>query len=386
MRDPRLTSDPTRRKSSSRAIFPALRLEILGLAVGSLLVVPQVGADQVVLENGNRLEGRVEAVSPGKIRIVIDEGQSVVVNLDQVAERIPGVAPIDRFAQRLDRLESEDRDGHIELAHWGEEHGVRRLARQAWRQVLRLDPHHPGARNRLGYALHKNRWVKREELENLGLQLFRGTWMTGDGIALVRSEERAAELDALLADSGHDNKFVRENAMHRLLELRDPELIPALKKRLSDSDPLRRMLVGRVLGNFTFETWGEPLYRAFLTEARSEVRSGWAALLRGSKEPQIGDWIARDLRSPGDDPVRRRSLLILARMCPTRPVVPSLIEWVGDPAWGPPANRQLVTWFGGVERDAAGWRSWWEGARSQIPLDLGDGWLAPPERPSRRGG
>ena len=43
--------------------------------------------------------------------------------------------------------------------------GVRRAALRAWREVMRVDPHHAGARNRLGYALHRNRWVLREELE-----------------------------------------------------------------------------------------------------------------------------------------------------------------------------------------------------------------------------
>ena len=154
MRDHRLTSGAGRRKSSSQAVFPVWGAVLLPLI---LLVLPSEAAgDQILLKNGNRLEGRVEAAAPGKIRIVIDEGQSVVVDLDQVSERIPGSAPIDTFENRFATLDRSDRDSAIELAQWGEAHGVRRSARKVWRVVLNLDPHHAGARNRLGYALPLN--------------------------------------------------------------------------------------------------------------------------------------------------------------------------------------------------------------------------------------
>ena len=388
MRSSRLTSDPGCRKSRSGLSFQGgFRVRARrGIAALSGLLIALLGygpetlfADQVILSNGNRLEGRVEAAGPGKIRVVIDEGQSVVVSIDQVAERIPGIAPIDQLESRMNEIDAGDREGWIDAASWGEAHGVRRAARKAWRQVLRLDPHHAGARHRLGYALYRNRWVKREQLETDGLKLFRGSWMSPEEIARVRAEESAGELDALLRDASHDNRFVRENAMHRLLELRDPDLIPALKSRIAAEDPLIRMLAGRVLANYPFQAWGEVLYTALRKESRGEVRSAWVAILRSSAQPQIGDWLARDLAAIGDDPVERHSLLALVRVCPTRDVVSPLIEWIDDPAWGPLAARRFQEWFKIPARGAAEWRLWWGANRGQFPRDLGTGWLTKPE-------
>ena len=390
MRFERLTSDPECRKSRSRlrfqgvfrgglrGAFPAVSAALLTLVVGGS---SGLFADQIILENGNRIEGRVEAAGPGQIRVVIDEGQSVVVSIDQVAERIPGKAPIDVFESRLKTIDRDDRDGWIDAASWGEAHGVRRAARKAWKEVLRLDRHHAGARHRLGYALYRNRWVKREQLETEGLQLFRGTWMTPDEIEKVRAEESAGELDALMRDASHDNRFVRENAMHRLLELKDPELVPALKLRIGSEDPLIRMFAGRVLANFSLDVWGEALYTALRSEARGEVRSAWVATLRSGANAKVGDWLARDLARVGEDPVERHSLLALVRVCPTRAVVSPLIDWVDDPAWGPLAARRLEGWFKIPARSAAEWRAWWEQNRRQFPRDLGTGWLNPPEKP-----
>ena len=67
----------------------------------------------------------------GKIRVIVDEGQSVVVSSDQIAERIPGEAPIDAFEKRFARVPKDDRDGYIDLAAWGEERGLRRTSRRA---------------------------------------------------------------------------------------------------------------------------------------------------------------------------------------------------------------------------------------------------------------
>lgn len=388
----RLTSDRERRKSARGAVF--LAIGVLGAtgAIGAIGASAGAGsgsllhADQLILENGHRLEGRVEPADGGRLRVIVDEGQSVIVSLDEVAQRIPGEAPIDAFARRFARIPEDDRDEYIELARWGEERGLRRTARRAWSAVLALDPHHTGARNRLGYALHENRWVRREELEARGLKLFRGTFMTDEAIAELRAGEAVAELDALLVDAGHDNRFVRENAMLRVLSLTDPALLPALRARLADRDPLKRMLVGRVLGNHPFDEWGEALYRAFLDESRGEVRSAWSAVLRASGRAEIGSWLARDLAAAataegGGDPVRRRSLLVLMQSCPTRTALPSLMAWADDPAWGPPATRLIAALLGVVEEDVVGWstadwRGWWAEVGGEVPEDLGSGWLA----------
>ncbi len=348
------------------------------LFVGLVGVVPLSGslpADQILLKNGHRLEGRVEIAEEGRLRVLIDEGQSVVVDPAQIMQRIPGEAPLDVLERRLERIPRDDRERYIELGHWAEEAGMRRAARRVWREVLRLDPHHAGARNRLGFALHRNRWVRREELAAQGLKLFRGTWMTEAEIETQRSEEGVAELEALLADAGHDNRFVREGAMLRILEISDPALLPALRARLTDLDPLRRMLAGRALGNYPFDTVGADLYRVFLAESRTEVRSGWAATLRAMGDRRIAGWLARDLFDPGDDPTRRRSLLTLAEACPARAAIPPLIDWISDPSWGPPASRLLATLLGVHEKSESEWRLWWTEFGGRLEVDLGSGWV-----------
>jgi hypothetical protein len=364
---PHLTSDATPRKSRRRGHFAAVLLLLAG--------APPLAADQVLLANGHRLEGRVEAAGEGQIRVIVDEGQSVVVDLAQVRERIPADAPLDLFARRLAKIPAGDRDAYVECAHWAEEIGIRRAALGAWREVMRIDPHHAGARNRLGYALHRNRWVLREELEAAGWVLHRGTWMLPEEIAAQRRAEGSAELDALLADAAHDNRFVREDAMRRILSLSDPDLLPALLERLADPDPLRRMLAGRALANLGFESAAPHLYAALLAEPRPEVRAAWCAALRSLGRSEIAAWLAGDLADPGDDPVRRHALLAIAEACPASAAIPALIGWLADPAWGPPANRLLATLLAAPERSEEEWRRHWAAVGSRAAEDLGAGWI-----------
>jgi len=361
-----VTSDAPDRKCRRRAHFAAILL---------LISAPSLRADQVLLVNGHRLEGRVEAAGEGQIRVIVDEGQSVVVDLAQVRERISAEAPLDIFERRLGAVTAGDRDAYIECAHWAEEVGVRRAARRAWREVMRVDPHHAGARHRLGYALHRNRWVLREELQSEGWVLFRGTWMTPEEIAAQERAEGRAELEALLADASHDNRFIREDAMRRILALTDPELLPALQERLADPDPLRRMLAGRALANLEFERAAPLLYDALLAEPRPEVRAAWCAALRSLGRVEIVEWLARDLAAPGEDPTRRHALLALAEACPARDAIPALIGWLADPSWGPPANRLLALLLAVPERSEEEWRRAFAEIGPRAAADLGTGWL-----------
>ncbi|MFQ5654769.1 MAG: hypothetical protein ACE5GW_08565 [Planctomycetota bacterium] len=342
----------------------------------AFIFAPLAEADILRLKNGNTIEGRVSVLPDGNYHVMIEEGRSLTIPRDDVVEVTAREAPIDVFERRIRRVGEKDRAGLVELAAWAEEKGLPRSALEVYRRILRADPHHRGARSRLGYALYRNRWVPREELEGRGLRLFRGIWMTPEEVGEGRAREAVEEFRTLLRDANHENRFLRENAMVQMMKWRDPALVPFLKDLLRSEDPLERMLAARVLGNQAFEAAARSIYEALGREAREETRTAMAVVLRSFGRGEAGAWLGRDLLDPPlDEPQRLRNLLRFAEECPHRAAVPGLIALVDDPRWGALAARLLERLLGVSSRGAAAWRAFWRERGAAAPVDLGSGWV-----------
>ncbi|MCI0650942.1 MAG: hypothetical protein L0Z55_03550 [Planctomycetes bacterium] len=344
-------------------------------------------ADQLLLKNGNILDGRVERQPDGAYRVQIEEGNQVTVPAGDVEQWIRGPAPIDEFEARFATVDRKDYDALVELAAWSEERGLVRSARLVFRAILELDPHHAGARDRLGYVLYRNRWVSRAELERRGLVRYRGVWLAPDEIAAIRAGEAVAEFRALLADAHHDNRYLRENALTLLFALDDERLFPSLIELLPSDDPLDRMIAARVLGNFDFEPGGDAIYRAYLRERHDEVGEAMRAVLRAFGDARLGEWMGRDLanwRVLEDEPAEARSnLLALAILCPHRAVVPPLLAELESAETRGEAERTLIVLLGRLPPEAGSWREHWRALEPAMAADLGRDWIR--DRTKERG-
>ena len=355
------------------AKLPVLVSGVLLLGLG---IVPAF-ADTVQLKNGNVLEGRV-TTRDGNYHIFVEKGNSVTVPGASVAKHTPGEAPVDAFHRRFAALKSGDREGLIELAAWGEEKGLRRTPIKAYREILRIDPHHAIARDRCGYVLHENRWVHRDQLEERGLVRRHGQWMTPEDANRLEEDEAVREFRALLADISHENKYLRQNAFDRIFKVKDTRLLPFLRKLLSKEDPIERMVAGRVLGNHSFDEVGQDLYEAFIRERRPQARHAFRAVLRRYGRAELGNWIARDIAAWGGvDFFALQNLLELFEACPHRDAVPAVIDLLRKRATQSLALdllQRVLPSAGALDSHRA-WSDWWREAGPRQSADLGRDWI-----------
>lgn len=362
----------TRRTASGRA-------RPLGLALASgiaVLLALSTGlrADILVFHNGHKIEGRVTVDPASGDYIVVTAAGTVSVPPSKVKERIFAPAPIDEFQRRMGEIADDDLAALVELAAWADFKGLERSATDVYRRILGIDPHHEAARERLGYVVHRNRWVRREQLEKAGLVQHGGRWMTPQEVVDAESAEVEQELATLFKDLEHENRFIREGAFYRLFENRDPRAIPYLEKLVGSDSPLRRMVAGRVLGNHGYDVVAGAIYSPLLREQRDEIATAWITVLRSQSDARLATRVAGDLARV-DDPLGRRRLLQLAEACPHRELVSPLIELMSDPVWASAADGVLTRILGAESRSAGEWRSYWRHVERTASPDLGSGWL-----------
>lgn len=332
--------------------------------------------DVLHLRNGKTIEGRVKFLASGEYHVVVEEGREFTISESEVEKHVRGEAPIDEMRRRLEKIEASDRDALVELAGWAEERGLRRSTLEIYRRILRLDPHHAGARNRLGYVLYKNRWYPRRELEGEGLVRFRGLWMAPEEVEQIRAKEAVEELRALLRDVHSKNPYLRQNAMAQVVENRDPRLVPYLRQLVKGQEPTERLLAARVLGNHSFSDGSRPVYEALLAENRAQVRTVLIYVLRSWGDGRIASWAEEDLTIKlGEDATAVRNLIALFEACPHRDGVPALIDLVDHPAWGRLADTVLRKTFDEPSRNRASWSRFWAANSQDYPADLGKKWL-----------
>ncbi|MFN0058014.1 MAG: hypothetical protein ACKVX7_06100 [Planctomycetota bacterium] len=351
-------------------------LGVLAFTGLALAASPGADADVLRLRNGNSIEGKVTRLDDGSFRVKIDVGQEVVIAAADVLNCEAREAPFDELERRLDQIGAADLDALVELGSWAESQGLKTSALRVFERVLAVDPNHEGARDRLGFVLHRNRWVPRKELKKLQLVNFRGAWRTREEVERLRSAEAVAQLDRELADLRHENKFIRENAIQQLVKNDDPLLIDTLLVRLRGDDPLVRMVTARMLGNHAFEVSAAAIYAAALAESRNEAFKAMALVLGSFGRGEFGEWVARDLARAAELPPHSvQTLLALAEAFPHRAVVQPLIDLRASEVWGAAADRALMTLLGAVSRSRDAWQQLWSAAGSSAAPDLGSGWL-----------
>lgn len=344
--------------------------------IASALCVSSLRADVVLLKNGNELEGRVRSLPNGDLEVFLEPGQVYVVRASEVAGHKVREAPYDELQRRLSELKPDDRDGHDRLARWAEGARLRTSAREVYARLLRIDPHHVGARDRLGYVLFRNRWVLRSDLEERGLVRFRGLWMDPEEVESIRAKEAIEQFQNVLEDIHHDNRYLRDNALLTAVKESNPKVLPFIKELLKATDPLERLVAGRVLANFSFDEAAADVFQALMLEAREEVRAAFLTTLRGYGDRRLVSWMSTHFDRWNElDPTARRNGLVLFQVCPHREPLVSLLGLLTDPDWGAVVARALVQVAGGEPRTNEEWVRWGRTKAPELPEDLGCGWL-----------
>ncbi len=165
-------------------------------------------ADEILLKGGGRLQGVV--VERTEKTIVVETGPGrVTLPLSRVERIVEGRSALESFRERAAELAPGDAAGWASLARWAAERDLATQSREAWTQVLRVDPSDPEANAALGRVELDGDWMSEDEAWRArGYVQYDGRWMTpAEHEALVR--QRAAE-DAAERERREADLRVRE--------------------------------------------------------------------------------------------------------------------------------------------------------------------------------
>jgi hypothetical protein len=140
-----------------------------------VLAVP-AAADEIVLKNGARIEGRVVEAG-NEVTVVMDAG-TITFKRSQVVKIILSPSVLQEFDEKVKQLKADDKDGRYKLALWAKQRELDNRAKRLLEEIVVLDPDHAGARGELGYVKHDGRWMTEDEKRAAeGFIHFRGAWV-----------------------------------------------------------------------------------------------------------------------------------------------------------------------------------------------------------------
>lgn len=184
-----------------------------------LLLSATAAADEVLLVNGGRLEGKARRVGD---EVVIETGSGELrLKGDEVKQIVPGKTRKDLYDEKLAALEaagqSKDAAKRMELADWCRDQKLADLEKKELRTVLVLDADHAGARARLGYIRSEDRWMTEDEY-----RISRGFVKVGtEWVEKSELERRRAIAEAERAQREHV-KTIRDSIAKMQSPLRKP--------------------------------------------------------------------------------------------------------------------------------------------------------------------
>jgi len=207
--------------------------------------------DQLLLKSGALLTGIIEVVSEDKSEPVSFESSAGdTMLLDRVL--ISKIEKVDSIAQRyndaLDRMK-DDAQSHRDMITWCEEQerGRARFRSQILfhrKRILFFEPNDRPTRSKLGYTFLKNenRWVDEDQFWSQ-----QGYNPKGDSKLFDQTQGRLAEIDALLTTKrkkfGNWQRNLRRmshrEAVDGLVAIADPQLMPEIYKKFSNTDDQR---------------------------------------------------------------------------------------------------------------------------------------------------
>jgi hypothetical protein len=190
------------------------RVVLLGLA---LQAVGLAAADEVFIRGGGRLSGEVVEQGPDSILVDIGTGQ-IGLALSSVERIVPGTTPIALYRERAASLEPHDIAGWLALGRWARDNDLETNAREAFENVLAVDPANVSAHRALGHVQVDGHWMTRDESYRArGYVRFEGAWVTPEE-RRASLEERRATAEERRARAESDLRIREAAARVRLAE------------------------------------------------------------------------------------------------------------------------------------------------------------------------
>ncbi len=156
----------------------------------------------------------------------------------------------------------------LELADWCQKRGLAEQERAHLTKVLRAEPDHVAARERLGFRRVDGEWMRAADLNDAIEQL------QADRLALTEWRPKVA---SILEGLKHRSEIRRTSAKQRLMEIRDANAILAIESVLSADSADMALLALEAIGAM-------PQNEATLSLARHAVQSPWENVRKAASD------------------------------------------------------------------------------------------------------
>jgi hypothetical protein len=252
------------------------------------LPLPLVAADDVHLESGNVIEGKVTR-HDDKVVIEMESGQ-ITLSADSIKHIDKRESNVEQFERRYEALKPNDVAGRMALADYCRDHDMRARERTLLEEVIAREPNHSAARARLGYVHTDDGWITREQsMRERGMVQRDGRWM---------SREQAADLDRLQAEAARAKELADTELAARKLELQRQQLeidqARAREERAASEAPVPSYFYGGY-------GYGSGYGRGHIGghHVRSGAASGSPSFpISGVRNPRDNSWSMPGVRNP----------------------------------------------------------------------------------------
>lgn len=310
---------------------PLYPLLLAGLAVAA-------AGDEVLLESGGRLSGRLVESPPGASEQVLLETAYGRIALDRDrVHRLREQSPAEVEYARRSPSVSDTPEAQFALATWCRDNGHGEGMRRHLRRVLELQPDHVEARTLLGYQQVDGEWMTRDDvLASRGLNRWQGDFRTQQEIELLERHERFDEnqigwrrrLAGWRKDLADRDPEVAHQAAESFDRLADPAATPELLKLLAkeESPLLRRRLVA-TLGRLGNRQALAALANLALSDPDSEARAIAVEQLADDGRAGVAVPFVSALRSPNNITVNlaANALSVLGSQAVLDPLIEALV-------------------------------------------------------------
>ena len=178
------------------------------------VALPPVAADDVHLESGNVIQGKVTR-HDDKVVVEMESGQ-ITLSADSVKRVDKRESSVEHFERQYEALKPNDVAGRMALADYCRDHDMRSRERTLLEEVIQREPNHAAARARLGYVHTEAGWITHDEsMHARGLVKRDGQWMP---------REQAAELDRMDVEAARAKELAETELATRKLELQRQQL------------------------------------------------------------------------------------------------------------------------------------------------------------------
>jgi hypothetical protein len=248
-------------------------------ALLSLLLCARAAADEIELQSGRIIEGKVEDQGDA-YKIILPNG-SVTYPKYLVKRITPKKTADELYQDQALELKPGDVEGHLKLARWCLERKLAKEAVAEYKKVIAASPDHEEARKGAGYVRVNDVWMTEDQAnEARGLVRHKGVWMTPEEKSLQLALEEQKELDAkllqkvqsLLEITRLSDEKKRDEAITALAGIEDKYKVKPFLAAITTQYKHTRRYVFEELGRMREQAAARPLVRRSLWDEDEALR------------------------------------------------------------------------------------------------------------------